>query len=724
MIRRASVLSAAVTAVLALPTAVVFAGGGAAAAPVASSALPAAATSGISVTGVGVATYPAFDPSISRYAITTGPTTGGAVRVEVSAGPGATVLINGSPSAGPTDVTGLEPGDEVSVIVQDGAESAAYAFVFLPEEFPELTTTVAEKPGRAPGLVGLTLNRFGGGGASFETVVDGNAVPAHVLDSVEGVIDLKVQPNGSYSASRRTETPGRTGAALVELDRTFTEIDRHETVGLVHTDNHDSILRPDGSSVLLAYEYDPEADLTDAVIQELDPAGNVVFEWNSRKDLLDETVNPSARAGDYAHINSVFEMADGDFLASFRHTSSVLKIARTAHDGFAPGDVVWRLGGRNSDFDFVDDPFPGGPCAQHTASELPNGNILIYDNGSVGGFGSIMCIDPANPDGATVPRNSTRVTEYDLGEVDADPSTQETATLAWSYNPGYFGLFAGGAIRLDNGNTLIGYAAIREAVAAEIDPAGDVLWEIKHDEADSGQRYATYRATPFPAADDLDAIDPSAAVSTPGVGATYAVGQRVTAAAVCTDIGGSSLQSCTGSGQLLDTSSVGTKEFVTTATDGAGNTTTARRPYTVTGAYQPDLRMKIPGNGFVGNDRYGATGQRVVRRIPDINGTVRTVVKIQNDGNADDAFTVQAASRRKGFVAKFFVGGRNVTQQVKKGTYRTGVVAPGRTAKLVIKSKRLNRVSRGDRWRQVVKTSSVSQPASSDRMSHVLKAIG
>lgn len=712
------------TAVLALPAAVVFAGGGAAAAPIVSSALPAVAVTDINVTGVEVATYPAFDPSVSRYAITTGPTTGGAVTVDVSAGPGAAVLINGRPSAGPTDVTGLEPGDEVSVIVQDGAEPAAYAFVFLPEEFPELTTTVAEKPGRAPGLVGLTLNRFGGGGASFETVVDGNAVPAHVLDSVEGVIDLKVQPNGSYSASRLTAALGRTGAALVELDNTFAEIDRHETVGLVNTDNHDSILRPDGSAVLLAYEYDAAADLTDAVIQELDPAGDVVFEWNSRGELLDETVHPTADAGDYAHINSLVEMADGDFLASFRHTSSVLKIARTAHDGFAPGDVVWRLGGRNSDFDFADDPFPGGPCAQHTASELPNGNILIYDNGSVSGFGPVLCIDPADPEGATVARASTRVTEYDLGEVDTDPTTQETATLVWDYSPGYFGLFAGGAIRLANGNTLIGYAAIRQAVAAEIDPAGEVLWETKHDDADSAKRYATYRATPFPVADDLDAIDPSAAVFTPGVGATYEVGQQVYAAAVCTDTGGSTLQSCTGSGELLDTSSAGTKEFTTTATDGAGNTTTARRTYTVVGNYQPDLRMKIPGNGFVGNDRYGATGQRVVRRVLGIRGTVRTVVKIQNDGDTVDSFTVEAAPRRKGFVAKFFAGGRNVTQQVKKGTYRTGAVAPGRTAKLVIKSKRLNRVSRGDRWRQVVKTSSVSEPGSGDRMSHVLKAIG
>ena len=41
---------------------------------------------------------------------------------------------------------------------------------------------------------------------------------------------------------------------------------------------------------------------------------------------------------------------------------------------------MWQLGGINSDFTFSDDP-QGGPCAQHTARELANGDIQIWDNG-------------------------------------------------------------------------------------------------------------------------------------------------------------------------------------------------------------------------------------------------------------------------------------------------------------------------------------------------------
>ncbi len=151
MSRRSSLLSAAVAAVLVTPTAVVVSAGGGAASPAATSARPAASATTISVTGDGVATYPAFDPAVSRYGITTGSTTNGTVEVSVASPRRATVLVNGRAASGPTTVSGLEPGDEVSVIVRTDDGSTPYAFVYLPEKFPALTATVAEKPGRSPG---------------------------------------------------------------------------------------------------------------------------------------------------------------------------------------------------------------------------------------------------------------------------------------------------------------------------------------------------------------------------------------------------------------------------------------------------------------------------------------------------------------------------------------------------------------------------------------------
>ena len=48
--------------------------------------------------------------------------------------------------------------------------------------------------------------------------------------------------------------------------------------------------------------------------------------------------------------------------------------------GVDTGEVVWKLGGRDSDFTFPAGDV--GPFAQHTARELPNGNIQMFDNGS------------------------------------------------------------------------------------------------------------------------------------------------------------------------------------------------------------------------------------------------------------------------------------------------------------------------------------------------------
>ena len=73
-------------------------------------------------------------------------------------------------------------------------------------------------------------------------------------------------------------------------------------------------------------------------------------------------------------------------------SSSVYRIATVAARRLRRGQVIWKLGGRDSDFSFVDDPF-GGPCAQHTAAVLPNGHVLLFDDGSGGGFAPALCVD-------------------------------------------------------------------------------------------------------------------------------------------------------------------------------------------------------------------------------------------------------------------------------------------------------------------------------------------
>jgi hypothetical protein len=661
---------------------------------------------------------------VRRYAITTTGATGGVVTVRASTSdPAGTIRINGrlAPDGNAT-LEGLTDGDEISVFITDSSGTRAYALMYLPAGFPELEV-VEKQPGVMPGRVGLTISQWNQSGSpNFEVALDQNAVPVHVWSTNKGTLDLKRQPNGSYSVSRPTESEGRTGSAVVELDTTFREIRRHETVDLLDTDGHDSLLQPDGSRILIGYEPNSLTGKVDATIQEVDPQGEVVFTWNS-KDHVDLDLDPVVpdTNPDYAHINSVVIMDDGDILASFRHLSQVLKIAWSDHDGFQRGDIVWRLGGRRSDFTFSGDPYPSGPCAQHTASQLPSGNILIFDNGS-GGFFNSMCVDPADPGGPTVSRTQTRITEYD---VDA---TSGTATLVWQYLvPGRYAGFAGSAERLPNGNTMIGWAAARAAMATEVSPEGEVLWEIRDaaaaTEPPSRPVYFTYRALKFAVP---DAIKPTVSLVRPRAGATYTSGQRVRADFTCTDRGGSTLRSCGGTsrpGGLLDTSTPGTHTFTARATDGAGNVARVTRTYSVTPRYQPDLVIRKGQRAWVGSDVYGSfLDQRVRQQIRRDGRIVRATVRLDNDGLRTDRFAVTGVGGGKKFRVSYFRGTENVTGRVVAGTWRTRWLRPDEAVRLRVVVRRLRSADPGDEIVTRVRAVSGARPRFGDAVATVVRA--
>lgn len=633
------------------------------------------------VAGVGVGMFPAFAAGIERYAVTTTPDTDGTVRVTASTSdPAGTVLVNGRPAADDTTrVTGLAAGDEISVIVSDTAGTAVHSLVYLPAQFPTLEP-VTRRTGTAPGYVALTLTGWNQiPTPAFEAIVDDWGVPVYVRGSANASVDLKRAANGHYTVSRPTTTAGRTGRSLVELDGHFQPVAEYETVGLPDTDGHDSILRPDGSRVLLGYQPDPGTGLIDATIQEVDPQGRVVHTWDSGsvpgEDLPAESVM-GAWNEDYAHVNSVWETADGNLLASFRHLSVVLKIDWRTDDGDGRGGLIWKLGGRDSDFTFPDDPH-GGPCAQHTASELPNGNILIFDNGSSSFFNN-LCVDPADRWGPPVERRFTRVTEYALGE------SAGTATLVRDLAPAdRFAFFGSSASRLPNGNTLLGWSATKGALlATEVDPSGRILWELRSvppDPAQPNDFYSTYRAAKL---DVPDVDTPDVQITSPVPGATYAFGAVARAQFGCTDRGGSSLRSCVGTtpyGARLDTTTPGPHSFTVVATDGSQHSTTLTRSYTVSTATQlADAWIRRVGaDTWVGNDVHGSAQHQTVRaRLPRAGATATARLRVQNDGSVPDSLTVRGTGPSRAFAVTYLSGGTRVTRRVVDGRYRTPVLAP------------------------------------------------
>lgn len=327
----------------------------------------------------------------------------------------------------------------------------------------------------------LTVLDSAGNAVYFEP----HAVQTTPAFTVQRISDFKVQPSGLMSYSGRFPFGGGRGMYL--MDDSFSVVDSVQAGNGFDTDGHDLIHTADGYFHLAGIETrimdlsafttsngdpgDVDAEVEGNVIQRLDAQKNVVFEWKSLdhfqlQDSYTDYWNLAWRY-DHSHYNSIELDTDGNYLVSFRNMNEVTKINATT------GAIMWRLGGKHSDFTFVGDtvPFNG----QHDARRLPNGHLTMFDNGRYS----------SNP--------LARAIEYELDEVNM------TATAVWQFAEpnGLFSNFMGSAQRLSNGNTLIDWAGAYPLATnwsiAEVDAAGNLVMELDFED----QTFLTYRALKY-----------------------------------------------------------------------------------------------------------------------------------------------------------------------------------------------------------------------------------
>ncbi len=132
------------------------------------------------------------------------------------------------------------------------------------------------------------------------------------------------------------------------------------------------------------------AAIVSAEVQEIDPAGRVVWRWSSRGHIsLRETgrwwrsvlSNPRRRlhraAFDPVHINSIEPRGPDEIVISTRHTDAVYGIDR------ATGAIRWKLGGvtTGKSLRVVGDPANRLLGGQHDARIDRFGRLTVFDNG-------------------------------------------------------------------------------------------------------------------------------------------------------------------------------------------------------------------------------------------------------------------------------------------------------------------------------------------------------
>jgi len=173
-------------------------------------------------------------------------------------------------------------------------------------------------------------------------------------------------------------------------------------------------------------------------IVEVDSSGSTIWEWHAWEHLDPETdvITPTDLRDEWSHGNTVVPLPGGDVMVSFRNISTVARIDR------ATGEIVWKLG-----WDLL--------AQQHDPSLLPNGNVLIFNNGTRRRWHPLVL-------------SSVLEVEPEAGHV------------VWEYRDAsstmsFFSSYISGAQRLPNGNTLI-----CEGISGrifEVTPQREIVWE-------------------------------------------------------------------------------------------------------------------------------------------------------------------------------------------------------------------------------------------------------
>ncbi|HVA86560.1 MAG TPA: arylsulfotransferase family protein [Candidatus Saccharimonadales bacterium] len=287
--------------------------------------------------------------------------------------------------------------------------------------------------------------------------------PDNGIDAVNlGVAQYKGQPVLYWWEGANNHGVG--AGALVIADASYREITRVKVAGGRTADLHEFLITSKGTALFFADQgvvwNDPATgqplpyQVLDCAVQEVDIAtGRLLFEWHTVDHIaIDETfIAPPTGPNqifDYVHGNSIDVDADGNLLVSARNTSAVYKVDH------ASGEILWRLGGRKSDFAMGE-----GTTFQwqHHVRRQADGTLSIFDDANTNSpppkAGPTMT--PAASSSSAAQSHPSRGIFLNLDE------TAKTATLVRQYlhpKP-LFATSQGDVQVLANGNVFIGWGS-------------------------------------------------------------------------------------------------------------------------------------------------------------------------------------------------------------------------------------------------------------------------
>lgn len=349
-------------------------------------------------------------------------------------------------------------------------------FVSRPDLRPPVVAVLQRRRGLAPGLVFVAPSS--GPGQSGAMIVDnsGELVWFHPVTH-KVVTDFKAQKLHGEPVLTWWEgkmAHGVREGEWVVLDASYREVVRLSAARGLRADLHEFLITPWNTALVTSTEVrpwdlrsvggGPRGRVVGGVVQELAlPSGRLLWEWHSLDHVgvaeAAFNVKPGPRF-DYFHLNSIQVAPDGHLIVNARNTWAAYKIDRRT------GRVLWRLGGRRSDFKL-------GRGArfewQHDVREHANDVVSVFDNA-------------ASPQ--EEPESRALLLRLDTKRMRA------SLLHAYTHRPeGVLSHFLGNTQLLDNGNVFVGWGG--SPYMTEFDRAGDIIFDARLPHA--GESYRAFR---------------------------------------------------------------------------------------------------------------------------------------------------------------------------------------------------------------------------------------
>jgi hypothetical protein len=330
--------------------------------------------------------------------------------------------------------------------------------VSVPSDFPFIDVFINDQP--APGAI-FCNNWNWNGKMMYSLILDNSGAPLWYWRHNEDRRDLRVQ-QGLLTMRVRG---GYGGGGYIALDRTYSVVDTFFAPPGYQMNDHDFQLLPNGHYLLIGNDErlvdlrpvggEPNAMVLGNSLIEMDAGDLPVFIWRCwdyfpvLENVRDQ---PPRQQIDYVHMNSIDVDLDGNYVISCRHLSEITKINRET------GDIIWRLGGRSNQFDWINDT--DRISYQHDVRPVSGGHYTLFDNGDTHD-----------------PRYSRAL------ELEVDP-IEKRVRKVWEFrdSPDKYAWFAGNVQRLENGNTLINWGVEQLPRVTEVTPEGFKVYEMNFSE--------------------------------------------------------------------------------------------------------------------------------------------------------------------------------------------------------------------------------------------------